>query len=256
VKNANSHQFDNSGDESTSHDAARFVTTHWSVVLAAGQGSTPDARQALEQLCRAYWYPLYAYIRRRGYGVEDAQDLTQEFFVLLLRKGHFALPSPARGKFRSFLLSALEHFLVNEWKHRQTEKRGGEYTFLPWDGKESERLYAAEPASTLTPEKVFERRWAITLLERVLANLRQECRASGKGEILETLKDSLWGEKTEVGYAELGARWGMTEGAVKGVAYRLRRRYRELLQAEIAQTVAEPGEIAQEVRDLIAALSE
>jgi len=246
----------NSEEESGAGGTVRFATTHWSVVLAAGQASTPDARRALEQLCQAYWYPLYAYIRRRGYGVEDAQDLTQEFFALLLRKGQFALPDPARGKFRSFLLSALEHFLVNEWKHRQAGKRGGEYAFLSWDSEEAERLYAAEPVSTLTPEKVFEKRWAITLLERVLANLRQECQTSGKGETLEALKDSLWGEKTEVSYAELGARWGMSEGAVKGVAYRLRRRYRELLQAEIAQTVADPGEIDQEVRNLITALSE
>ena len=244
-----------SEDKSASHGAAQFATTHWSVVLAAGHGSAPDVTRALEELCQAYWYPLYVYIRRRGYGVEDAQDLTQEFFSLLLRKGHFLLPNPARGKFRSFLLTALEHFLVNEWKQRRTVKRGGAWTFLSWDGQAAERRYAAEPATTVTPEKVYEKRWATTLLERVLAHLRQECRASGKGETFEALKDSLWGEKTDVSYAELAARWGMTEGAVKGIAYRLRRRYRELLQSEIAQTVADPSEIEQEVRDLIAAVS-
>ena len=244
-----------SEDRSASHAAGQFATTHWSVVLAAGHGSAPGAVRALEELCQAYWYPLYAYVRRRGYGVEDAQDLTQEFFSLLLRKGHFLLPNPARGKFRSFLLAALEHFLANEWKRSHAVKRGGGCTFLSWDAQAAESRYAAEPATSATPDKLFEKRWATTLLERVLAHLRQECRAGGKGETFEALKDSLWGEKTEVSYAELGAGWGMTEGAVKGIAYRLRRRYRELLQAEIAQTVADPGEIEQEVRDLIAAVS-
>ena len=244
-----------SDHESVAHNAAPFATTHWSVVLAAGHGSPPHAARALEKLCQAYWYPLYAYVRRRGHGVEDAQDLTQEFFALLLRKGHFALPNPARGKFRTFLLSALNHFLVNEWKRSHAMKRGGGCTTVSWDWQEAERRYAAELASALTPEQLFEKRWAITLLERVLASLREECRASGRGERFEALKDSLWGEKTEVSYANLGERWGITEGAVKGVAHRLRRRYRELLQVEIAQTVASPDEIEQEVRDLIAAVS-
>lgn len=242
-------------DESAARGAYQFATTHWSVVLAAGHGSGPDAKRALEQLCGAYWYPLYAYVRRRGYGVEDAQDLTQEFFAMLLRKGHFGLPNPARGRFRSFLLTALDHFLVNDWRHRHTHKSGGHCTFLSWDGAEAERRYLAEPVSTVTPEQAFQKRWAITLLERVLANLRCECSANGKGELFEALKDSLWGEKTPFGFADLGRRWGMTESAVKGVAYRLRRRYRELLQTEIARTVTDPEEIKQELRDLIAVLS-
>ncbi len=236
--------------------AAQFATTHWSVVLAAGHGSSPDARRALEELCRAYWYPLYAYIRRRGYGPEDAEDLTQEFFLMLLLKGHFSLPDPERGRFRSFLLTSLERFLSNERDRRRAQKRGGEYTFLSWDQNKAEHRYAADSTSTLAPEKAFEKRWAMTLLERVLANLREECRLNGKGEVFEALKDSLWGQKTEVSYAALGEQWEMSEGAVKGVAYRLRRRYRELLEVEIAHTVANPGEIEQELRDLVTAVSD
>jgi RNA polymerase sigma-70 factor (ECF subfamily) len=246
---------DSSEDEPASRGAAQFATTHWSVVLEAGHGSSVAAQTALEELCQAYWYPLYVYVRRRGYGVEDAQDLTQEFFALLLRKGHFALPNPARGKFRSFLLRALQHFLVNNWNRSHTVKRGGEYTFLSWDQQEAERRYLAEHVSVLTPEQLFERRWALTLLERVLTNLREECRASGRVERFEALKDSLWGEKTNVSYADLGQRWGTTEGAVKGAAHRLRHRYRELLEMEIAHTVATHEEVEQELRDLITAVS-
>ncbi len=199
---------DSSEDEPASRGAAQFATTHWSVVLEAGHGSSVAAQTALEELCQAYWYPLYVYVRRRGYGVEDAQDLTQEFFALLLRKGHFALPNPARGKFRSFLLRALQHFLVNNWNRSHT-----------------------------------------------VTNLREECRASGRVERFEALKDSLWGEKTNVSYADLGQRWGTTEGAVKGAAHRLRHRYRELLEMEIAHTVATHEEVEQELRDLITAVS-
>jgi len=242
-------------DGSGSHSPAQFATTHWSVVLEAGHGSEAGARQALEALCRAYWHPLYVYVRRRGYGVEDAQDLTQEFFALLLRKEQFALPDPARGSFRAFLLSALEHFLANEWRHGQARKRGGGYTFLSWDQQEAERRYAAEPASALTPEQLYEKRWAITVLERVLARLREECHSSGRGEKFEALKDTLWGEKTEMTYAELGQRWGLSEGAVTAVAHRLRHRYRELLRAETAQTASGPEEIEQEMRDLTAAVT-
>jgi RNA polymerase sigma-70 factor (ECF subfamily) len=246
---------DRTEDESKARTAAQFATTHWSVVLAAGHGSEADSQQAIERLCEAYWYPLYAYVRRRGYGVEDAQDLTQEFFALLLRKRHFSLPNPAKGKFRSFLLTAMEHFLVNDWKHRHTQKCGGEYSFLSWDGAEAERRYSAEQITASTPEEVFAKRWALALLERVLGSLRRECRANDRGEAFEALKDSLWGEKTEASYAELAEQWGMTEGAVKGIAYRLRRRYRELLYSEIGQTVATLEEIAEEVRELMGAIA-
>jgi RNA polymerase sigma-70 factor (ECF subfamily) len=246
---------DNSEDVPASRAGVQFATTHWSVVLEAGHGSSTEAKAALEELCQAYWYPLYVYVRRRGYGVEDAQDLTQDFFALLLRKGHFALPNPARGKFRSFLLTALQHFLANDWNRSHAAKRGGDCSFCSWDQQEAERRYLAEPVSVLTPEQLFERRWAITLLERVLANLRKECLASGRVERFEALKDSLWGERTSVSYADLGQRWGTTEGAVKGAAHRLRHRYRELLEIEIAHTVASHEEIEQEVRDLIAAVS-
>ncbi|MCP5522264.1 MAG: sigma-70 family RNA polymerase sigma factor [Verrucomicrobiales bacterium] len=236
--------------------AGCFATTHWSVVLAAGHGSETAAGQALETLCQTYWYPIYAYVRRRGYRVEDAQDLTQEFFAMLLRRNDFSRPDPSRGRFRSFLLTALNHFLTSDWQHRHTQRRGGGYAFRSWDHAEAERRYATEPESALTPEKLFERRWAAALLEQVMARLQAECRANGKIDVFEALKDSLWGQRTSPGYAELARRWDTTDDAIRAMAYRLRQRYRALIHAEIAQTVSSPEEIEAEVRNLVHALSE
>ena len=165
---------DDSRQESAAQTAGQFTTTHWSVVLAAGDPRSPQAGEALETLCRAYWYPLYVYVRRRGYGVEDAQDLTQTFFARFVEKGSFELADPARGRFRTFLLHALEHFLINEWKRAHRLKRGGGKPSLSLDADDAEHRYASEPAARLTPERAYEKRWAMTLLEQVLAALRQE----------------------------------------------------------------------------------
>ncbi|MCP5522261.1 MAG: sigma-70 family RNA polymerase sigma factor [Verrucomicrobiales bacterium] len=234
----------------------RFATTHWSVVLAAGRGPETTARQALETLCQTYWYPIYAYVRRRGYRVEDAQDLTQEFFATLLRRQDLSRPDPDRGRFRSFLLTALNRFLTSDWRRQHTQRRGAGYDFVSWDQSEAERRYLAEPTSVPTPDRLFEKQWAATLLERVLARLEAECRSNGKIAVFEALGDTLWGQPTSPGYAELAQRWGTTDNAVKMMAHRLRRRYRELIHAEIAQTVSSPEQIEAELRDLLDALSE
>jgi RNA polymerase sigma-70 factor (ECF subfamily) len=233
-----------------------FATTHWSVVLAAGQNASPQAAQALETLCRTYWYPLYAYVRRRGYGPEDAQDLTQEFFALFLRKEYFRLANRARGRFRTFLLHAIEHFLINEWKRAQCGKRGGGTTPLSLDVEAAEQRYANEPAVTLTPERAYEKQWAATLLEHVLSAVKQEYAEAGNTQVFEAMADLLWGKDGSASFAEIGARLGMTEGAARGAMHRLRTRYRERLRREVAQTVAEPGEVDQELRYLISVVSQ
>jgi RNA polymerase sigma-70 factor (ECF subfamily) len=236
--------------------AATFATTHWSVVLAAGQSADAQASEALEQLCRAYWYPLYAYVRRRGYGPEDAQDLTQEFFALFLRKEYFRLADRARGRFRTFLLHALEHFLVNEWKRAQCAKRGGGLTCLSLDLEGAEHRYTNEPAVTITPERAYEKQWAATLLEHVLSAVKQEYADAGNSRVFAELADLLWGKEHSVAFAEIGARLGLTEGAARGAMHRLRTRYRERLRREVAQTVAEPGEVDEELRYLISVVSQ
>ncbi len=236
--------------------AATFATTHWSVVLAAGQSADAQASEALEQLCRTYWYPLYAYVRRRGHGPEDAQDLTQEFFALFLRKEYFRLADRARGRFRTFLLHALEHFLVNEWKRAQCAKRGGGTTPFSLDVEGAEHRYANEPAVTLTPERAYEKQWAATLLEQVLSSLKQEYADAGNSRVFAELADLLWGKDGSVSFAEIGTRLDMTEGAARGAMHRLRTRYRERLRREVAQTVAEPGEVDEELRYLISVVSQ
>jgi RNA polymerase sigma factor (sigma-70 family) len=233
-----------------------FATTHWSVVLAAGQSTDAQASEALEQLCRTYWYPLYAYVRRRGYGLEDAQDLTQEFFALFLRKEYFRLADRARGRFRTFLLHALEHFLINEWKRAHCAKRGGGTTPFSLDLEAAEQRYANEPAVTLTPEQAYEKRWARTLLEQVLAALQHEYTQSGHDRLFEALGEILWGKDASVSYAQIGKRLGMTEGAVGTAMHRLRQRYRECLRAQVAQTVAEPGEVDEELHYLLTVVSQ
>jgi RNA polymerase sigma-70 factor (ECF subfamily) len=232
-----------------------FPTTHWSAVLSAGAGAEPNAQAALERLCRAYWYPLYAYVRRQGRSVEEAQDLTQEFFARLLQKEYLRHPDPARGRFRTFLLTALKRFLVNDWEKGRAARRGDGQPVISWDQHETETRFLAEPADQSTPEKAFEKRWAVTLLEQVLEQLREEFTASGKAERFERLKVLLWGEKGSPPYAEVAAELGLTEGALKVVVHRLRRRYRELLRAEVAHTVARPEEVDEELRHLIAVIS-
>jgi len=247
-------------EEGCSGDApvrsGEFTTTHWSVVLAAAQQESPQAAEALETLCRTYWYPLYVYVRRRGYEHEDAQDLTQQFFALFLQKEYVRLADRQRGRFRTFLLHALEHFLVNEWKRAQRVKRGGGTPCLSLDADEAENRYALETVTTLTPERVYEMRWARTLLEQVLAALQQEYTASGQGQVFEALAELLWGKDASVSYAQIGEHLGMTEGAVGTAMHRLRQRFRDRLRAEVAHTVAEPGEVDEELHYLLTVVSQ
>ncbi len=235
--------------------AAQFATTHWTVVCSAGGADSLHAREALEKLCRTYWYPVYAFVRRAGRSSHDAQDLTQEFFARLLEKNSFAAADRRRGKFRSFLLTSLKNFLVKEWERAHAQKRGGGEVLVPLPTDEAERRYALEPADTQTAETIFERRWALTLLEQVLSALRDEFVTLGKRDLFETLKPALMGERQTTPYAEVAARFGLTEGAVKVTVHRMRQRYRGLLHESIAHTVASPAEIEDELRHLFAAVS-
>jgi DNA-directed RNA polymerase specialized sigma24 family protein len=238
-----------------SRAAGSFATTHWSVVVAAGQCRSPDSQGALATLCEAYWYPLYVYIRRRGYGAEDARDLTQAFFAQLLEKQTLQVADRQRGKFRSFLLASLNHFLANEGRRTQAKKRGGGQKPFSLDLQSGENRYRNEPFHQWTAEKIFERRWALTVLEQALCALRNESVAAGKLPLFEQLKFFLGGSGGSLPYSELAVRLGTTEGAIKVAMHRLRRRYGELLRAEIAQTVAEPDQIDEELRHLFTALS-
>ncbi len=231
-----------------------FVTTHWSVVLSAGRNDTTHAHAALSRLCETYWYPLYAYVRQRGYSPEDAQDLTQEFFARLLEKGMLAHADPERGRFRSFLLASLNHFLAHEWRKAHALKRGGAAAVVSLDLAAAEQCYSLEPADPGTPDKAFEKRWALATLQAVLDRLDDEYRQEGRQELFAALQPTLAGSGEARPYAELAARLGMTEGAVKVAVHRLRKRYRELLRAEIANTVSRPDEVEEELRHLLAAL--
>jgi len=231
-----------------------FTTTHWSVVLATSQGQSIEADRALETLCRAYWYPLYTFVRRRGYAAHDAQDLTQEFFARLLEKNYLQAVDRTKGKFRSFLLAALEHFLANQWRDAHTQKRGGYATVISVDDDNAEQAYLQLSDSNLSPERFFAQQWALKLLEQVLAKLQAEFTASGKAQLFEQLKIFLTGEKRGASYADFAMRLGMTEAALKMAVSRMRRRYGELLREEIAHTVTSPAEVEEELRALFAAL--
>ena len=232
-----------------------FVTTHWSVVLEARDQRSPQAAAALEKLCRTYWYPLYAYVRRRGYGEHDAQDLAQGFFARLVERNYLEAVGRQKGKFRSFLLAALNHFVSDEWDRVRAEKRGGGETFISLDDQTAEDRYRQEPADELSPEKIYERRWAMTLLDQVLRQLEAEFAATGRLRLFEQLKVFLLDEKGVGSYAETAARLEMTEGALRVAVHRLRQRYGELFRDEIAHTVASPVEIEDEVRHLLGVLS-
>jgi len=243
------------GEVERENGGAWFATTHWSVVLAAGQERSAGGHAALESLCRTYWYPLYAYVRRTGRDPEESKDLTQEFFAQLLARKSLSLADPNRGRFRTFLLTAMKHFLANEWKKTQRLKRGGGQTVLSLDASVDEGRYAAEPPDPVTPETIYERRWAATLLDRVLALLGEECAARGRAAEFEQLKASLWGGPRHAGLAGIAGRLGMSEGALKTTAHRMRGRFRGLLRAEIAHTVASSTEIDEELRRLITVMS-
>src|SRR3989442_7530073 len=234
---------------------AEFSTTHWSVVLAAGHSSAPGATEALETLCHAYWYPLYAYLRRSGRDTHDAQDLTQAFFARLIEKKDFALADRDKGKFRFYLLGALKHFLADQHDKATALKRGGGQTFVSFDAQTAEQRYRMEPVDEATPDMLFERRWALTLLDQALARLRQECAPAGRVQLYQRLEMLLTGAPNGVSYAEIAARLGTTESAVKSVLHRLRRRHRELIREEVAATVSTAAEIEEELRHLIAILA-
>src|SRR5436189_3053257 len=229
---------------------AQFTTTHWSVVQAA-----PESTPALETLCCTYWYPLYAYVRRRGHSPEEAEDLTQEFFARLLAGKDLAGVDRAKGKFRSFLLAALNHFLANEWDRANAAKRGGNQVLLSLDDDNAEERYRMEPATEVSPEKLFERSWARTLLEQALARMRAEYVADSKTEQFEQIKCFLTEETGEGGYSSIAARLNTSTGAVAVAVHRMRQRYRELVRLEIARTLRTPVELEDEIRHLLAALS-
>ncbi len=243
---------------------ARFLTTHWSLVLAAGRRGEPASHDALAALCAAYWYPLYAFVRRSGHSADDAQDLTQEFFTRFLDKDYLKSVDRAKGKFRSFLLASVRHFLANEGDRRRAQKRGGGRPVLSLDFSDAEGRYgrdvaqhvAQQPAHTLTPEKLFERRWALTLLDQVLARLRGEHEAAGTLRLFERLKGCLTGAERHESYRQWGAELDLSESAVKVAVHRLRRRYRHLLRDEIGRTLDPSGDVDEEIRGLFAALAE
>ena len=229
-----------------------FATTHWSVVLTAKDGASPDAMAALDRLCRAYWFPLYAYVRRQGYDPNDAMDLTQGFFARLLEKNYLHQVERQKGQVRSFLLASLRHFLSDERDRARAAKRGGGQSFISLDDHtEAEERYRLEPADGASPDRIFDRRWAFTLLESAQQRLRNEYARAGKTELHDALAHSDARPRAEETYAELARRWGMTETAVKSAAHRLRQRFHELVREEVAQTVSSPTELDEEIRYLI-----
>jgi RNA polymerase sigma-70 factor (ECF subfamily) len=252
-------KFDVMADQESDPDVAAaggaaFATTHWSVVLAATEGDSQRAGKALERLCRNYWPPLYAFLRREGRNEADAQDLVQGFFTSLLARGSFAGLDRGRGKFRSFLLGALKHFLSNERERAGALKRGGAVVFVPWEDAAPESTFRSAHADALPPDLAFEKSWALTLLNQVLSQLREEYSRTGKAALFEALQVYLTGDKGEVPYAEMATRLGLGESALKMSIQRLRRRYGDLLRAEIANTVSTQQEIDEEIRALFAAV--
>ncbi len=231
-----------------------FATTHWTVVLAASGSGSEQSDAALAKLCETYWYPLYAYARHQGNGPEDAEDLTQQFFYRLLAKNFLATADRERGKFRTFLLASMKNFLVNEWKRAGRSKRGGTDPLLSFDLQTGEGRYSAEPVSQVVAESLYDRQWAVALVEQVFTVLRAEYLASERGPLLDELKGFVWGEESSASYGEIGARLNMAEGTVKVSVHRLRQRFRQLLRDEVAQTVSRPEEIDGELRHLISVI--
>jgi len=235
--------------------SGQFTTTHWSVVLAAQEPSA-DVTQAMAELCRTYWYPLYAYVRRKGYDVADAQDLTQEFFARILEKNYLRSVDRRKGKFRSFLLASLEHFLAKEWVRAHRQKRGGLQTFIAWDACDAEERYRLEPPDNLTAERIYERRWALTVLEQAMKSLESEYATAGKQPLFLSLQPFISGGDDDVSYSDLAARLQTSEGAVRVAVHRLRQRYGESVRAEIAKIVQRPEDVEEELRHLFAALGD
>ncbi len=233
---------------------AAFATTHWSVVLKAGDQPGDESSRALEVLCRGYWYPVYAYIRRLGHSPHDAQDFTQSFFAYLLDKRLLARAAPESGRFRSFLLGSLKNFMANEWRKQNAQKRGADRT-VSFDAADAEERYAVEPADATNPQNLYEQAWAVAVLDQAMNLLETEYAAAGKRDLFAELVPSLQGDRLASTYADVGARLDMSEGAVKVAVHRLRQRYREVLRASVANTVADPLEIDGELRHLMDVLS-
>ncbi|MEW6302818.1 MAG: sigma-70 family RNA polymerase sigma factor [Verrucomicrobiota bacterium] len=232
-----------------------FATTRWTLVLAAAETQCADSASALEALCLTYWYPLYAFVRRKGHPPDEAKDLTQEFFAQLIEKKLYQAADRSRGKFRTFLLTALQNFLNNQARKANAQKRGGGAQVCSLDFQDAEGRYVHEPSHALTPEKLFEREWANTLLRQVLTRLREEFIVSGQAERFDALSAHLVEPDSSASYSELAARLHMTEGAVKTAMHRLRRRYRELYRQEIARVVGDDAEVDEEIRHLVSALA-
>lgn len=231
-----------------------FVTTRWSVVLAAGLSTSVESERALAQLCRTYWYPLYAFVRRQGRSPQDAEDLTQGFFAHLVGKNALGAVQREKGKFRSFLLASLKNFVANEWHRQHAAKRGGHQAVFSLDDDTAEDRYLREPSHDATPEKLYEQSWALTVLETVLQQLRKEYTAAGKGHLFEALQDHLIGDENAAAYASAAAQLGMKEGTVRMAVLRMRRHFGYLLRSEIAHTVADPGELEEELRHLVVSM--
>jgi len=235
------------------HGPAAFTTTHWSVVLEA-QGESPAAKEALEKLCRTYWRPVYAFLRRQGFGREEAEDITQGFFAQLLERRKFSALREEKGRLRSFLLGALKYFLADERRRAMAIKRGEGQRLIPLEDLRADERIDMEPADPVTAEMIYERRWALTLLEQVLDRLKNEYQSAGNTGLFDSLKQLLPDEPGSPSQAEIAAQLGMTENALRQAFYRFRQRYQSLLREEIANTVATPGDIEDELRHLIAVL--
>lgn len=236
--------------------AGIFPTTHWSVVLAAGKGAPPDAAAALNHLCETYWYPLYAHARRKGNDPEKARDLTQSFFADLLERRSYEKADRDRGRFRSFLCRSLENFLHHEHERATAVKRGGGREILSWDAEQAEGRFLKEPQTDATPETAYQRSWAQTLIEQAFTRLRNEFAVGGREEFFDRIRPHLWQDDDATPYADLARQFSMTVVSVRVTVHRLRKRYGEVLRAEIAQTVSSPGEVEDELNELIRALAE
>jgi RNA polymerase sigma-70 factor (ECF subfamily) len=232
-----------------------FATTHWSVVLSAGRDDAGTAQRALETLCRSYWYPIYVFVRRKGYGPDEAQDLTQEFFAQLIAKERLRLADPEKGRFRTFLLAMLDTFLAREWRRAHRQKRGGQFIFVSLDQQTPEERYQLEPADDKTPEDNYQRQWALAVLAHALNLLAEECEASGKGSLFRELKSSLTEQNDKGTYAEIAQRLHMAEGTIRVAVHRFRQRYGDLVRSEVAKTVGRFEDIDDELRSLLEALS-
>jgi len=253
IMNKSTDETDSTG--SATDKGAWFTTTHWSLVLNARDPASPLAGEALEKLCRSYWYPLYAYVRSRGLDEQAAKDLTQGFFAKLLEKNYLAQVHPEKGLFRSFLLASLKHFLSDEWDKSRAQKRGGGQLHISLDDPTGEDRYRLEPVDHMDPEKLFERRWALTVLEQAQGKLAEEYAKAGKSEVYAHLRATESGDNGVPTFAEVAVALGLTESAVKSAAFRMRQRYREVVREEVAHTVGSSAEIDEELRHLIAVIS-